>query len=323
MSDPVRLTIVTGFLGAGKSTWLRHHLRSGVFEGARLVVNEAAATSVDHEILGGDPLSAILAGGCACCERRSELVSLLKHLVLSGCSSETRPPHIVLETSGLADPQAIIAAIREDACLATGLAVGEVVTLVGAPQGLDVLGREALARRQVASADCLIVTKLDVADAETTAQLLARLSAINATAPLFGANRGVEVPLRFAGAEAGAPIAGLPDVEPEPLQTVNLDVAALEWTRFALWLSALVHARGSDILRLKGIVPTPRGRILLQGVQGVLDPPVILPGSVQPSDGTLVIIGRGFAAADLKRSLHGFTRACNPEAKLYRAGDGA
>ena len=313
MSDPARLTVVTGFLGAGKSTWLRHQLRSGVFDGARLVVNEAAATSVDHEILGGDPVPAILAGGCACCERRTELVGLLKRLVLPSASGAA-PARIVLETSGLAEPQAIVAAIRADPELAAALVVSEVVTLVGAPQGFDTLGGEDLARRQVMGADCLIVTKLDAADAATAGRLVARLALMNPAAPVFGANRGVEVPVRFD--LSGAAAAALPDADADAdagtPRAVDLDVGAVEWSRFSLWLSALLHARGGDILRLKGVVPTPRGRLLLQGVAGALDRPVILPGAPQPGDGTLAIIGRGFGAADLRRSLDGFARSCGP-----------
>src|SRR6202021_175057 len=71
------LTVLGGFLGAGKTTWLRHHLHSGVFRDAIVVVNEAARAPVDHVLLGSANRIHVLAGGCACCEGREELLGLL------------------------------------------------------------------------------------------------------------------------------------------------------------------------------------------------------------------------------------------------------
>ena len=82
------LTMLGGFLGAGKTTWLRHHLHSGVFRDAIVVVNEAASASVDHVLLGSANRIHVLAGGCACCEGREELLGLLREL--SGSSVHRR-----------------------------------------------------------------------------------------------------------------------------------------------------------------------------------------------------------------------------------------
>ena len=101
----VFLTILGGFLGAGKTTWLRHHLHSGVFRDAIVVVNEAASASVDHVLLGSANRIHVLAGGCACCKGREELLGLLRELSGAARISETSEPRrIILETSGLADP---------------------------------------------------------------------------------------------------------------------------------------------------------------------------------------------------------------------------
>ena len=160
-----------------------------------------------------------------------------------GETSERR--RVVLETSGLADPQSILDAIASDQELSRCMEVSEVVVIVDAVNGAELLRKEALARRQISCADCLIVTKTDRVGSDDVVHVLDVLQRLNSTAVRFGAVRGVEAPL--------------PDVEArvlreqrEPLNDQNLDpVFASEirlgdatWPVFAVWLSALLHARG-------------------------------------------------------------------------------
>ena len=159
------LTVLGGFLGAGKTTWLRHHLHSGVFRDAIVIVNEAASAPVDHMLLASADRIHVLAGGCACCEGKGELLRLLRDLSASTRINETSGiQRIVLETSGLADPQSILAAIACDQKLSGWIEVTEVVVIVDAVNGLELLRDDELARRQIASADCLIVAKTDAVE---------------------------------------------------------------------------------------------------------------------------------------------------------------
>ena len=304
----MRLTVLGGFLGAGKSTWLRHHLSSGVFDGACVVVNEAAATPIDDLLLSGAGHLEVLAGGCACCARRTELLALMRRLCGEPGSAVER---IVIETSGLADPQAIVQAIKDDPILAAAIEIGEVVVLLDARHGLDVLRREPLARRQVAGADCLILTKLDAVDAATTQRLAACLDWLNPMAPRFGAISGAETALPpNDGALAAQPPDCMPDHEGAPLRAAEVTLRGADWSMFSLWLSALLYARGSDIARVKGVIGTPAGRLLVQAVQGAVQAAAILPGPTATGDGTIVVIGRGFAGDDLQRSFERFKTAC-------------
>jgi G3E family GTPase len=305
------LMILGGFLGAGKTTWLRHHLQSGVFRDAIVVVNEAASASVDHVLLGSANRIHVLAGGCACCEGREELLGLLRELSGSARISETSEPRrIILETSGLADPQSILAAIASDPELSRRIEVSEVIVIVDAVNGAEVLRDEALARRQISCADCLIVTKMDMVESQEVVRLLDAAQRLNSTAVRFGAVRGVEAPL--------------PDVEAsisreqrEPLNDQNLGpVSASEirlgeatWPVFAVWLSALLHARGNELLRIKGIVRAPTGRLLIQAVHRQVQSPETLPGPIDEADGTLVVFGRGYSSAILQGSLDAFIEA--------------
>jgi G3E family GTPase len=305
------LTILGGFLGAGKTTWLRHHLQSGVFRDAIVIVNEAASASVDHVLLGSANRIHVLAGGCACCEGREELLGLLREVSGSARGVETlEPSRIVLETSGLADPQSILAAIASDQGLSRCIQVTEVVAIVDAVNGAKLLQDEALARRQISCADCLIVAKTDAVESQDVVRLLDATQSLNPTAVRFGAVRGVDVPLPDVKVRvSGEQREPLNDQNLDPVFASEIRVGDATWPVFAVWLSALLHARGDELLRIKGVVRAPTGRLLIQAVRRHVQPPETLSGSIDEADGTLVVFGRGYSSEILQGSLDAFAKA--------------
>ncbi len=326
----MRLTILGGFLGAGKSTWLRHHLHHGLLRDAMVVVNEAADAPVDGALLAGSTRLRVLAGGCACCEKRPALVALLREICddrVDGSSSAPKVDRIVLETSGLADPGRILDAIATDPVLQHHIVVGEIIVTVDALHGLAQLQDESLGRRQIEAADRLVVTKGDVAEPEPLRRLIATLQLLNPGAALSGSVMGSPADLPDAsGADPEAlPIAAAGTAA--PIGAVTLDLGeTFDWPALTVWLSALIHARGDDILRIKGIVRTPRGRLLLQSVRKVVQSPEILPdepAAADSRDGSLVLIGRQFTARALARSLSAFgvERAMAIEPGAQEAGN--
>lgn len=300
---PARLTVLSGFLGSGKTTWLARQIHHGVFSGASLLINEAADAPVDDTLLGA-PGARLIAGGCVCCVRRAELVDTLADMTWSGAR------HIVLETSGLADPGAIREAVAGDPRLEGRLILGEVVVTVDCAQGLELLRREALARRQVAAADALIVTKPALAALEEAQRLAATLQLMAPRAQLFAAERGVDVPAPQAGdaePELLDPLAD--DAAGEPVTAVSLDLSGkTDWPSFALWLSALLHARGDSVLRVKGILRDGERRILVQAAGRAVEASEIAQAPEDALD-RVVLIGRGFTEDDLYRSLAAFSKA--------------
>ena len=317
-SDPregrMRLTILGGFLGSGKSTWLRHHLHHGLLRDALVVVNEAADAPVDDALLVGSTRLRVLAGGCACCETRPALVALLRDICddrVGGDGSAPRIDHIVLETSGLADPGRITDCIVTDRVLQHHIVVGEIIVTVDALHGLGQLRDEDLGRRQIETADRLVVTKVDVAQLERLRRLIATLRVLNPGAALSGSAMGspTELPDALGGDDETLPVVGAYGAG-VPIRAAAIDLGkTLDWPALAVWLSALIHARGDDILRIKGSVRTPRGRILLQSVRKVVQSPEILPDEPVAGDnrdGLLVLIGRRFTASELVRSLNAF-----------------
>lgn len=306
----IRLTVLGGYLGSGKTTWLRHQLHEGGFAGAHVIVNEAAETPVDHALLGQASGLSVLAGGCVCCVAKDELIALLRKL----CDARSRAgaerlSQIVLETSGLADPGPIVTAIKSDPVLVYHIVVSEIIVAADARHAMSQLRSEPLGRRQIEIADRIVVTKVDEAAQTDLVQLLATLASLNPAARISGAVKGVEVPL--PSFEGVAPEA-LPDLSGEapkpPIAPVRLHLdESIDWTAFSVWLSALLHARGDDIVRVKGVVRTPAGRLLLQTVRKVVQTPEILPEQDGlGEDNMIVLIGRGYTQSQLERSLRYF-----------------
>jgi G3E family GTPase len=310
----LRLTILGGYLGSGKTTWLRHQLHVAAFgEAVHVIVNEAAETPVDDALLGEVTL---LAGGCCCCSGRAALIAGLRDI----CDARSRTggprlTRIVLETSGLADPGAILAAIQGDPVLVNHILVHETLVMVDALHALAQLATEPLGRRQVGAADRLILTKTDACAPGALAALRATLALLAPGAAITAAVLGQTTPLPvLPDGTIPATLPALPEDDQRgpilPTQ-VRLD-PGIDWSAFTLWLSALLHARGDDLVRVKGVIRTPAGRLLLQTVRRVVQSPEILPdrrsenGADPGQDDRIVFIGRGYRPADLERSLHRF-----------------
>jgi len=309
----IRLTVLGGFLGSGKTTWLRHQLHAGAYAHAVIMVNEAAETPVDDALLGRSERLVVLAGGCCCCTGRDRLVAALRQLCdersRDGASAD-RVDGIVLETSGLADPAAIVEAIRSDPVLVHHIVVAEIVVTVDALHGLAELRGEPLGRRQIEAATRLVVTKVDAAEPAGVARLLATLKTLNPAAAVEAAARGSATALPDLPPAEAEVLPDLAGAASAPIFPIRIQLGEdVDWTAFTVWLSALLHARGNDVMRAKGVVRTPAGRLLLQSVRKVVQRPEILPPQEDRDDDTIVLIGRGYTEAQIRASLDYFVRA--------------
>ncbi|QEC50619.1 GTP-binding protein [Baekduia soli] len=308
----MRLTLLGGFLGSGKTTWLRHRLRG--HDDTLVVVNEFAGCAVDDVLLAAVAPTTVIAGGCCCCTHRDELVAVLRdlaeqrHAGLSAGLGAAR--RVVLETSGMADPAAVAQAIAGDPVLVSNLVLDEIVVTVDAVHGADQLEAEPLAVAQAACADRIVITKADAAGTDDVARLAGRLAALAPRARLEAAVLGEAValpePVAPAGpaAAAAAPAAGA-TAPAVPVAVTLTPGPETGWPELAVWLSALLHHHGDRILRVKGLVRTEAGRMVLQAVgPSVQRPELARPGA--DGDDGLVLIGRDLDAALLARSLRAF-----------------
>jgi G3E family GTPase len=190
MRDKVPVSILTGFLGAGKSTLLNRILKDPATQDTAVVINEFGDVGIDHLLVESSGDSVIeLSDGCLCCTVRGELVDTLAMLMDRMQTGRSRPlKRVVIETTGLADPAPVMQAIMGNPVIAESFELDGMITVVDAVNGLSTLDNHEEARKQVAVADRLILSKTSMVDAASRTALEARLRGLNPRAPLIEAD---------------------------------------------------------------------------------------------------------------------------------------
>ncbi len=253
--------VVSGFLGAGKTTLVRHLLEDARAHGVRLAVvsNEFGSLGIDRALLGGDPSAYVeLEGGCVCCRLSDELVVTLQRL-----HDEVRPDRIVIETSGLALPsETLLHLWREPVCRWLGDDLGVVV--VNAEQVWEGRDLEGTFTDQLTSADLVLLNKTDLVPATALATIEATLRAIEPEAPFIRCVDGrIDPDLLF-----------LPEMRERsrrraPSRPHAHDSFASAMLTFPDGIDEFTLRRDladPAIVRCKGFVRTPDGVRLVQGV---------------------------------------------------------
>ena len=184
------VTILTGFLGSGKTTLLNRALRDPAMANTAVVINEFGEVGLDHVLAAqSDDTIMVLEIGCLCCTVFGDLVTTLNNLYHAREDGKIpRFDHVVIETSGLADPAPLIQAFLSDPTLAGLYRIGAVVATLDAVNGPHTLDEHIESVRQVALADHILITKLDLIEAAKAkaaeAALVARLARLNPAAKI-------------------------------------------------------------------------------------------------------------------------------------------
>jgi G3E family GTPase len=328
------VTLITGFLGSGKTTLLQRLLLDPALSDSAVLINELGEIALDHHLLERiDDTMVVLQSGCLCCTVRGELSAAIKDL-LSKRERGLVPPfrRLVIESTGLADPFPILSTVRADPVLTHHFCLGSVIATVDAVNGALQLDRQPETVKQVAVADHLVVTKTDLAAAERTTALIARLGRINPLASVWrGADQALDVetligsparPRAWLPAELGPAhdahrhgvrghgANGHPSRHDADIRSLALTFdSALDWTMFGIWLTMLLHRHGNEVLRVKGIlnVAGSDAPVAVHGVQHLVHAPTHL-GSWPDDDrrSRLVLIVKGLDTAAIERSLRAF-----------------
>jgi G3E family GTPase len=338
------LTVLTGFLGAGKTTLLNRLLRDPALADTAVLINEFGEVAIDHLLVEHvEDGVVLLSSGCLCCSIRGELVAALEDLLRR--IDNGRSPQIsrvVIETTGLADPAPVLHSVLAHPYLVQRFPIAGVVTVVDAVNGLATLDAHPEAVKQVAVADRIVLTKTDLIGDPARAGAFARLAdRLDALAPAarrlqaargeatasallgggFSASAGVRAPdaAAFAGWLAADAVAAAEGREGEPHATshderiraftVTTDQAIASGA-FEAFLDLLRAAHGPKLLRFKGVVKLaehPGQPVVLQGVQHIFHPPVLLPSWPDGDARTrLVLIARDLDPAVIRRLFSAF-----------------
>ena len=288
--------LLTGFLGSGKTTLLSRLLRDPGFADTAVIVNELGEVGLDHVLVdrGSEEGVVLLDSGCLCCALGNSLQETLEDLHYRRVRGVLPPfARVVVETTGVADPGPIAATLLLDPAIARHYRLGGIVTTVDAVHGRAQLARFPEALRQAASADRLVVTKGDLADAAQISALDLRLAALNPHAMRFSAVSGaIAADAVLVDSIAPTALAALAcDREPHRMETLDqcpagrdpdgahdhaahdhlasqgiatttLRLAApLAWSRYAQWVEAMQKRLGDALLRVKGVVRMDDGNV--------------------------------------------------------------
>jgi len=309
----IPVTVVTGFLGAGKTTLIRALLDRPEGANTAVVVNEFGEVGIDHALLRSSSDATVLLGnGCLCCAVRTDLQDSLRTLYAERAQGAVPNfQRVVIETSGLADPGPVLQTLASDRALGDVFHLQGLVAVVDAPGGAGNLDRMPEARHQVALADRIVLTKADLADASAVAVLNARLASLSA-APVVAAVNGAIDPaflldesLDLAARPAAAHQHDHAHAHSQGIDRFALFFEApLPWPVFEQAMAVLTGLRGADLLRVKGLVAIEgcRGPVVVHAVQHVAHRPVEL--EAWPDDdrrSRLVFITRNLGREPVER----------------------
>src|SRR5438034_5239703 len=310
----IPVTVVTGFLGAGKTTLIRELLTRPEGANTAVVVNEFGEVAIDHALLrSSSDMTVLLGNGCLCCAVRTDLQDSLRTLYADRAQG-TVPSfqRVLIETSGLADPGPVLQTLASDRALGDVFHLQGLVTVVDAPGGAGNLDQMPEARHQVALADRIVLTKADLADNAIVAALNTRLASLSAAPVMTAVNGAIEPAFLLdesldLSARTAAHQHDHAHDHSHGIDSFAVFFAApLPWPVFEQAMAVLTGLRGADLLRVKGLVAVEgcRGPVVVHAVQHVAHRPVeLLDWADDDRRSRLVLITRHLGKAQVEALL--------------------
>ncbi len=302
MLGKVPATVLTGYLGSGKTTLLNHILSSEHGKKIAVIVNEFGEIGIDHQlIVSSDEEIIEMNNGCICCTVRGDLIRIIDDIF----ARYRELDHIVIETTGLADPGPVIQSFLADDRVASRTTLDAIVTIVDSKHIHDHLDSHE-AEEQIAFADVILVNKTDLVKPRDLELLETKVRRLNPTAKIF---RTVQCALELqhvlgvGSFDLKNALSVAPDLlseddhqHDESIQSVCITRdGCVDPKKFNRWLFDLAQEHGQHIFRMKGIlnIGDEDRRFVFQGVHMMIDG---RPGQPWAADETrrneLIFIGR-------------------------------
>lgn len=263
LNKKLPVTVISGFLGAGKTTLVNHVLSQNVDATIGVIVNEYGEVGIDGDLIIADDNALIeIRNGCICCTVRSDLVAGVKTLL---SREDIRLDRLIIETSGLVDPAPVLQTFLADADLLMKVELESVIAVVDAAN-LKRQIHDDIAREQIAFADLVILNKAELVEARELDAVEGELRSLNPTARVIRATQS-RVPFDELLGTPRFSLANVLDIEPTLLedehdhehdQSVTSCAVeteqALDPFLFNRWVTQLVQREGENLLRMKGIL---------------------------------------------------------------------
>jgi G3E family GTPase len=260
MEPRTPVTLITGPLGSGKTTLLRH-LLDVARQKIAILMNEFGEIAIDSQIIEGKNVRiAELGGGCVCCSLLGEFEAAVTEVI-----DAVRPDRIIVETTGVAEPDAVMFDIQENL---PQVRLDGVVTVADADAIMRYPRLGQTGRAQIEAADIILLNKADLVSAEALAEVKARLAQLNARAPVLPTRRcRVDPDVLFGSAREHDISPPRHRHQPEVESFGYVSEATLDRSCFEAFVERLHPA----VMRAKGFVRFPEGTYLFNFVAGRWD----------------------------------------------------
>nr|WP_041186028.1 GTP-binding protein [Candidatus Kinetoplastibacterium galatii] len=284
----IPVTVITGFLGSGKTTLLKNILSKLTNYRLAIIENEFGPESIDNELLVQDSKEEIieLSNGCICCTIRGDLVKTLLDLKMKQLNKLLKFDHIIIETTGIANPGPVCQTFFIDNDVADYYRLDSVVALVDAKHGIDTLKNQIEAQKQVGFADKILVSKSDLVSDDEINLLRKYLIRINPKSPIkninfgdidtddilhingFNLNDALDIDSEFLKQEEHICSEKCHHHDNEINSFTFLSNKPFNSKKLEMVLGELTEKYGPDMLRYKGILymDDTNRRVILQGV---------------------------------------------------------
>jgi G3E family GTPase len=310
VNDKIPVTVLTGYLGAGKTTLLNRILSEQHGRKIAVIVNEFGEIGIDNQlVIGAEEEVFEMNNGCICCTVRGDLIRIIGDLMQRRGQFE----HLLIETTGLADPAPVIQSFFVDEVMAKTTSLDAIITVVDAKHICNHWDSSE-AQEQIAFADIVLLNKTDLVSAEILHDLQQRIRAINALCRIHHTdhcNIGLDAVLGVKAFDLQNALSIDPEFLNEDAHEHDESVFSIainesgtvDSTQFNRWLYQLVQDQGPDIFRVKGILDMDAEdrRFVFQGVHMTLDG---RPGKPWKADeirkNELVFIGRNLDETRLR-----------------------
>ena len=317
---PIPITLVSGWLGSGKTTFLNHLLTDAISSGRRIAVlqNEFGDIGLDGALLEGAIAGLYeLSSGCLCCTVHDDFMALIEEIL----RMEEPPEAIVVETTGVADPSVPLVSLLQHADYDETFHVDGVITLVDATDFLAAEREHPEVPQQIAAADLLLINKCDQVPAGRVAELRARLRQLNRQATILEASHGHPRdssldPLDLGGLDpnrtslGSAEVAGEGGAHTEGIGSLSIaESVPFDQERLYKALEDIFTEFGDRIYRAKGIfrLAGVENELVVQGVRSRYSWQFRAARSSGP-DSHVVFIGRDLPPNLIETRLRGASR---------------